>query len=103
MAGSSPAARRSISSSPTRSAASARRSTYLAKTSNIDPKLPVRDWRLTPRFSEFSFLHLGSAALLETIGLGAVARRLESLGLVQAAEKLNLDGLLALWHPSPEN
>jgi protease IV len=76
---------------------------YLAKTSNIDPKLPVRDWRLTPRFSEFSFLHLGSAALLETIGLGAVARRLESLGLVQAAEKLNLDGLLALWHPSPQN
>jgi protease IV len=76
---------------------------HLAKTSNIDPKLPVRDWRLTPRFSEFSFLHLGSAALLETIGLGAVARRLESLGLVQAAEKLNLDGLLALWHPSPQN
>jgi protease IV len=76
---------------------------WLAKTSNIDPKTPVRDWRLTPRFSEFSFLHLGSAALLETIGLGAVARRLESLGLVQAAEKLNLDGLLALWHPSPQN
>ncbi len=76
---------------------------YLAKTSNIDPKLPVRDWRLTPRFSEFSFLHLGSAALLEAIGLGPVARQLESLGLVQAAEKLNLDGLLALWHPSPQN
>jgi protease IV len=76
---------------------------YLAKTGNIDPKLPVRDWRLTPRFSEFSFLHLSSAALLEAIGLGAVARRLESLGLVQAAEKLNLDGLLALWHPSPQN
>ena len=76
---------------------------WLAKTSNIDPKLPVRDWRLTTRFSEFSFLHLGSAALLETVGLGAVARRLESLGLLQAVEKLNLDGMLALWHPSPGN
>jgi protease-4 len=76
---------------------------WLAKTSNIDPKIPVRDWRLTPRFSELSFLHLGSAALLETIGLGAVAHRLESLGLLQAVEKLNLDGLLALWHPSPQN
>jgi protease-4 len=76
---------------------------WLAKTSNIDPKIPVRDWRLTPRFSELSFLHLGSAALLETVGLGAVAHRLESLGLLQAAEKLNLDGLLALWHPSPQN
>jgi protease-4 len=76
---------------------------WLAKTANIDPKLPVRDWRLNPRFSELSFLHLGSAALLETVGLGAVARRLESIGLLQAVEKLNLDGMLALWHPSPEN
>jgi protease-4 len=76
---------------------------WLAKSSNIDPKTPVRDWRLTPRFSELSFLHLGSTALLEAIGLGAVAHRLEQLGLLQAAEKLNLDGLLALWHPSPEN
>jgi protease-4 len=76
---------------------------WLAKSSNIDPKTPVRDWRLTPRFSELSFLHLGSAALLEAIGLGPVAQRLEQLGLLQAAEKLNLDGLLALWHPSPEN
>jgi protease IV len=76
---------------------------WLAKTNNIDPKTPVRDWRLTPRFSELSFLHLGSTALLETIGLGPAARWLESLGLLQAAEKLNLDGLLALWHPSPEN
>jgi protease-4 len=76
---------------------------WLAKTSNIDPKLPVRDWRLTNRFSELSFLHLGSAALLETAGLGAVAHRLQSLGLLQAVEKLNLDGMLALWHPSPGN
>jgi protease IV len=76
---------------------------WLAKTNNIDPKTPVRDWRLTPRFSELSFLHLGSAALLEAIGLGPVVQRLEQLGLLQAAEKLNLDGLLALWHPSPEN
>ena len=32
---------------------------WLAKTNNIDPKTPVRDWRLHPRFSELSFLHLG--------------------------------------------
>jgi protease IV len=76
---------------------------WLAKTSQIDPKTPVRDWRLTTRFNELSFLHLGTAALLESIGLGAVAHRLESLGLLQAVEKLNLDGMLALWHPSPGN
>jgi protease-4 len=76
---------------------------WLAKTNNIDPKTPVRDWRLTPRFNELSFIHLGGSALLETFGLGTVARQLESLGLLQAVEKLNLDGLLALWHPSPQN
>ena len=76
---------------------------WLAKTNNIDPKTPVRDWRLTPRFNELSFIHLGTSALLEAVGLGAVAHQLESLGLLQTVEKLNLDGLLALWHPSPQN
>jgi protease IV len=76
---------------------------WLAKTNNIDPKTPVRDWRLTPRFNELSFIHLGGSALLEAFGLGTVARQLESLGLLQTVEKLNLDGLLALWHPSPQN
>jgi protease-4 len=76
---------------------------WLAKTSNIDPKLPVRDWRLQPRFSQFSFLHLGGAALLESVGLGSLAQRLESTGALQEIEKLNLDGMLALWHPSSAN
>jgi protease-4 len=76
---------------------------WLAKTNNIDPKTPVRDWRLTPRFNELSFIHLGGSALLEALGLGVVARQLEALGLLQTVEKLNLDGLLALWHPSAQN
>ena len=76
---------------------------WLAKSNNIDPKTPVRDWRLTPRFNELSFIHLGTSALLETMGFGAVARQLQSLGLLQSVEKLNLDGLLALWHPSAQN
>jgi protease IV len=73
---------------------------WLAKTSNIDPKTPVRDWRLHPRFSDLSFLHLGVAKMLDIAGLGSLARGLETSGALQAAEKLNLDGLLALWHPS---
>jgi protease-4 len=76
---------------------------WLAKTSNIDPKTPVRDWRLHPRFSELSFLHLGVAKMLDIVGLGSFARDLETSGALQAAEKLNLDGLLALWHPSAGN
>jgi protease IV len=76
---------------------------WLSKTNSIDPKTPVRDWRLTPRFNELSFIHLGTSALLEAIGLGVAARWLESAGLLQTVEKLNLDGLLALWHPSAQN
>jgi protease IV len=76
---------------------------WLAKTNNIDPKTPVRDWRLHPRFSELSFLHLGVAKVLDIVGLGGLARDLETSGALQAAEKLNLDGLLALWHPSVGN
>jgi protease-4 len=76
---------------------------WLAKSNNIDPKTPVRDWRLHPRFSQLSFLHLGVAKALDIMGLGALARDLETSGALQAAEKLNLDGLLMLWHPSGGN
>jgi protease IV len=73
---------------------------WLAKTSNIDPKTPVRDWRLHPRFSDLSFLHLGMLKGLEFAGFGSLARELETSGTLEGVETLKLDGLLALWHPS---
>ena len=76
---------------------------WLAKEKGVDPGLPVHDWRLTSRFSELSFLHLGTAAVLDAVGLRALARRLEEAGTMQALERLNLDGLLALWHPPGAN
>jgi protease-4 len=76
---------------------------WLAKEKGIDPKLPVRDWRLSPRLSDLSFLHFGAAAAFEAVGLGAIARRFEETGSLQALERLNLDGLLALWHPPGAN
>jgi protease-4 len=76
---------------------------YLAKSGNIDPKTPVRDWRLHPRFSQLSFLHLGVAKMLDILGLGSLAGEFEIAAALRAAEKLNLDGLLMLWHPSASN
>jgi protease-4 len=76
---------------------------WLAKSSGIDPKTPVRDWRLHPRFSQLSFLHLGVAKALDLMGLDSLAREFEIADALQAAEKLNLDGLLMLWHPSVGN
>jgi protease IV len=73
---------------------------WLAKSSNIDPTTPVRDWRLHPRFSQLSLLHLGMSAVLDGLGLGSLVHQVEIGGALQAAEKLNLDGLLMLWHPS---
>jgi protease-4 len=73
---------------------------WLAKSSNIDPKTPVRDWRLHPRFSQLSFLHLGVTEMFEILGFDSLAREFEISGALRAAEKLNLDGLLMLWHPS---
>jgi protease-4 len=41
--------------------------------------------------------------MLNAIGLDALGRRIEEAGAVQAFERLNLDGLLALWHPQLTN
>jgi protease IV len=76
---------------------------WLAKEKNIDAKLPVRDYRLRERFGDLSFLHVATIAVLDAAGLTSFARRLEEWGTVQAIERLNLDGLLALWHPPSNN
>jgi protease-4 len=76
---------------------------WLAEQNGIDPKLPVRDWRLTSRLSDLSFLHMAAAAVLDAVGLTSLAQRFADTGSVQALERLNLDGLLALWHPPGAN
>ncbi len=76
---------------------------WLAKEKNIDPKTPVRDYRLRDRLSDLPFLHTAVVGTLDALGLGSFARRLEEWGAMQAMERLNLDGLLALWHPPVAN
>ena len=73
---------------------------WLAKEKNIDAKLPVRDYQLHDRFRDLPFLHAMAAAALDAAGLGTLARHLDDWGAIQAVERLNLDGLLALWHPT---
>jgi protease IV len=76
---------------------------WLEKEKKIAPGTPVRDFRLRDRFGDLPFLHTAAIVLLDGVGLGSVARRFEELGAVQAMERLNLDGLLALWHPPSGN
>jgi protease IV len=75
---------------------------WLAKEKNVPADTPVRDYSLQPRFSELSFLHV-AAWTFQAVGLSAIAQRIEDWGAVQAVERLNLDGLLALWHPPGPN
>ena len=75
---------------------------WLEKEKKVPASTPVRDYSLQPRFSELSFLHV-AAWTFEAVGLNAIAHRIEEWGAVQAVERLNLDGLLALWHPPSSN
>ncbi len=79
---------------------------WLAKEKNVDAKLPVRNYQLHSRFSDLPFLHAAAAAAaaaLEAAGLATLARSIEPWAAMQAVERLNLDGLLALWHPASAN
>jgi protease-4 len=72
---------------------------WLASEKQIPVSTPVRDYALQPRFGELSFLHV-AAWTFEKIGLDGLARQFAASGGVAAIDRLNLDGLLALWHPS---
>ena len=77
---------------------------WLAKEKNIDAKTPVRDYPLSPRFGDLPFLRVAAARHCSTlVGLNGLAERFKEWGAIQAVERLNLDGLLALWHPPSSN
>jgi len=76
---------------------------WLQKEKGIDPTLRIRDWKLKPRLGDLSFLHLAAIGVLDALGFRSLARSIESSAALQAIERLNLDGLLALWHPPVTN
>ena len=76
---------------------------WLPREKGVAADTPVRDWQLRSRFGDLTILHLAVGSVLDAVGLGALARRFEDWGAVQAIERLNLDGLLALWHPPSAN
>jgi protease-4 len=76
---------------------------WLQREKGISADTPVRDFRLAPRFSDVPFLHVAAVSLLDLAGLPGFARRIEETGTFASIERLNLDGVLALWHPSTGN
>jgi protease-4 len=75
---------------------------WLAREKNIDPKTPVRDYPLETRFGDLPFLRVAAFAL-DAVGLGTLSRYFSDWSTLQTIESLNLDGVLALWHPPATN
>jgi protease-4 len=76
---------------------------WLVAQKGIKADLPVRDYKLTPRFSDLTFLRTAAALTFDALGLSTVARQIEQTGVTQAADRLGLEGMLALWHPAGAN
>jgi protease-4 len=76
---------------------------WLVAEKKISSELPVRDYRLNPRFGDLTFLRTAASLTLDALGFGSIARRVEQAGVVQAVDRLGLDGMLALWHPGGAN
>jgi protease IV len=72
---------------------------WLEKEKKITANLPVRDYRLHSRLDDLPFLHAAAVAVLDAVGLEGLARRLGGVGGLSALDRINLDGLLALWQP----
>jgi protease IV len=76
---------------------------WLVAEKKVKSDLPVRDYTLNPRFGDLTFLRTAASVTLDAMGLGAIARRIEQGGMVQAVDRFGLDGMLALWAPGGTN
>jgi protease IV len=76
---------------------------WLEQQKNVKKDLPVRDYKLRPRFGDLTFLRTATSVVLDTLGLSAIARHVEQIGVTQAVDRLSLDGMLAIWHPAGAN
>jgi len=76
---------------------------WLVANKNVKKDLPVRDYKLQPRFGDLTFLRTMASVTLDALGLTSIARSIEQSGVTQAVDRLALDGLLALWHPVGSN
>ena len=73
---------------------------WLVAQKNVKSNLPVREYKLTPRFGDLTFLRTAASITLDALGFGAIARQVEHAGIAQAVDRLGLDGMLALWQPA---
>jgi len=76
---------------------------WLVAEKGVKSGLPVRDYKLEPRFGDLTFLKTAASITLDALGLSSIARQIEQAGVAQAVDRLSLDGMLALWQPAGTN
>jgi len=76
---------------------------WLVEQKGVKKDLPVRDYKLSPRFGDLTFLRTSASVVLDVLGLGSIARQVGQAGVGQAVDRLALDGMLALWQPATSN
>jgi protease-4 len=76
---------------------------WLVADKGIKADLPVRDYKLEPRFGDLTFLRTAASLTLDALGFSAIARQIERAGVAGAVDRLGLDGMLALWQPAATN
>ena len=68
---------------------------WLVAQKGVKADLPVRDYKLAPRFGDLTFLKTAASITLDVLGFSSIARQVEQAGV----DRLGLDGMLALWQP----
>jgi protease-4 len=76
---------------------------WLVAQKGVKAGLPVRDYKLAPRFGDLTFLRAAASITLDALGFSSIARQLEQADIAQAVDRLSLGGLLALWQPAGTN
>jgi protease-4 len=76
---------------------------WLVAQKGVKADLPVRDYKLSPRFGDLTFLRTAASVTLDALGFGAIARQIEHAGMTRAIDRFGLDGMLALWQPAAAN
>jgi len=76
---------------------------WLVSEKKIKSDLPVRDYKLSPKFGDLTFLRAATSLTLNAVGLSSIARQVEQGGFAQAIDGIGLDGMLALWRPVSMN
>jgi protease-4 len=73
---------------------------WLVAHKSVKKDLPVRDYKLAPRFGDLTFLRTAAYVALDALGFSGLASSIEQSGMTQGLDRLNLDGMLAVWRPA---